>query len=123
PQMELVDRGIDGSGFYPGAKMCCFGEPTSPPVMILGRDFGTRDYYTKLAAKSGRSEYSLTWRHIDDLYLPSLRNCYVFCTNYLMGVRMDGSAKGDVSERMSRETWISYEMSCWNFLCFQIQQF
>jgi hypothetical protein len=115
-QLRYVDRGIDGQGFYPGARECIFGDPSSPLVMLVGRDFGTWDYYSGLASQRGRSEYALTWRHTRDIYLRELAGLRLFCTNYLMGVRVDGSAKGDVSSRMSADEWSGFEQSCWGFL-------
>jgi hypothetical protein len=122
-QMQMVDRGISGLGYYPGARQCLFGAPSAPRVMILGRDFGTKAYYDRLASQPERSENSLTWRHTHGMYLARLSEMRVFCTNYLMGIRMDGSALGDVSERISKEDWLLYESSCWSFLSFQIEQF
>ena len=122
PQLQMVDRGIRGEGFYPGAAQCLFGDG-SPQIMLLGRDFGTLAYYEKLAALAGRSEYALTWRHTRSIYLTELAKASLFCTNYLMGVRVDGSAKGDLSARMTNEEWKAFEESCWVFLQRQIQTF
>jgi uracil-DNA glycosylase len=119
PQMQYLDRGIEGQGFYPGARECVFGEPGAPLVLLLGRDFGTWDYYSGLMGK-GRSEYALTWRNTHNIYLQELSQFQVFCTNYLMGVRVAGSAKGNVSEGITPGDWIRFEESCWEFLKEQI---
>jgi uracil-DNA glycosylase len=37
-----------------------------------------------------------------------------------MGVRLDGSAKGNIKERISSSEWVKYEDSCWGFLQKQI---
>ena len=122
PQVQFVDRGIRGEGFYPGASQCLFGDPGAAKIMLLGRDFGTLDYYSKLQ-NTDRSEYALTWRHTRDIYLKELNLFRVFCTNYLMGVRVDGSAKGDLSERMKPAEWSVFEESCWLFLLSQASVF
>lgn len=120
PQMQWVDRGIKGQGFYPGAEICTFNGSPAGGIMLLGRDFGTLDYYQRLANEPGRSEWALTWRHTRDIYLTELTNIPIWCTNYLMGVRKDGSSKGDVSSRMSQQEWDSFEESCWGLLEKQI---
>jgi hypothetical protein len=121
-QLRFIDRGIRGHGFYPGAMQCMFGEQSTPRIMLLGRDFGTVEYYSKLHA-TPRSEYALTWRRTRDLYLREFSGAYVFCTNYLMGLRVDGSAKGDIRNRLSSEVWTEYERHCWQFLLSQIAEF
>ena len=120
PQMQHVDRGITGSGFYPGARNCLFGSAFAPGVLFVGRDFGTLRYYSSLANKPGRGEHALTWRHTKDIYVDTLYGASVFCTNYLMGVRVDGSAKGDLRERLSAHEWGIFEPACWRFLQKQI---
>jgi hypothetical protein len=121
PQMQHIDRGITGSGFYPGARNCMFGDASAPGVFLLGRDFGTLSYYAALAKKPGRGEYAPTWRHTQQIYVRHLYGARVFCTNYLMGVRVDGSAKGDLRERLSPTEWNVFEAACWKFLQKQIR--
>jgi hypothetical protein len=120
-QIQHVDRGITGSGFYPGARNCLFGSIYAPRLMLLGRDFGTLSYYSSLAREPGRGEYAPTWRHTKNIYVQSLFGARVFCTNYLMGVRVDGSAKGDLRERLSPTEWGVFEGACWRFLQKQIE--
>jgi len=122
PQIQCVDRGITGSGFYPGARNCLFGDVAAPGVVLLGRDFGTLSYYSSLTKKPGRGEHALTWRHTRDIYVRHLYSARVFCTNYLMGVRVDGSAKGDLRECLSPIEWEKFETACWNFLQKQIAE-
>jgi hypothetical protein len=121
-KMQCVDRGITGSGFYPGARNCFFGHEDAPRVMLLGRDFGTLSYYAPLAREPGRNEHALTWRHTQNLYVRPLYGAFTFCTNYLMGVRVDGSAKGDLSERLTTKEWRVFEAACWEFLQMQIAE-
>jgi len=92
--------------------------------MLLGRDFGTKSYYDRLAGSPPRDENTLTWRHTRDIHLselrPSLGDFPVWCTNYLMGVRLCGPTTGNVRECMSTENWSKFEASCWNFLQKQV---
>lgn len=122
PQIQHVDRGITGSGFYPGTRNCLFGSIYAPGVLLLGRDFGTLSYYSSLARQPGRGEYAPTWRHTQDIYVRALYGARVFCTNYLMGVRVDGSAKGDLRQRLSAREWEDFEAACWGFLQKQIAE-
>ena len=124
--MEFVETGILGQGFYPGCRG--FSSQRSPigGVMLLGRDFGTRSSFIIRASPAYQCVTSgaLTWRHTLDVYLslskPSLNDLPVWCTNYLMGVRIDGSAMKNVRERISTADWPKYETSCWNFLQKQV---
>jgi hypothetical protein len=124
PEMACVETGILGRGFYPGCRG--FSPKRSPigGIMLLGRDFGTKTYYDRLAGSPPRDENALTWRHTRDIYLselrPSLGDLPVWCTNYLMGVRICGSAVGTVKNCIVSEDWIKFETSCWNFLQKQV---
>jgi hypothetical protein len=123
--MQFVEKGILGRGFCPG---CCGFLPENDPiggVMLLGRDFGVKSYYDGLVGSPARDETALTWRHTRDVYLglpllPSLGDLPVWCTNYLMGIRLDGSAKGNIKDRVSEAEWVKYEDSCWKFLHKQV---
>jgi hypothetical protein len=125
PEMEFVEAGILGRGFYPG---CRGFQPEKSPVqgvMLLGRDFGVKNYYGCLAGAPARDETALTWRHTRDVYLsqpphPTLNDLPVWCTNYLMGVRIDGSAKGNIKARIAAPDWKRYEDSCWKFFVMQV---
>jgi hypothetical protein len=119
-QMLHVDRGIHGSGFYPGARG--FPNEISPygGVMLLGRDWGTKNDYDRFSGWPARDESGLTWRNTRDVYLAGLSNFPVWCTNYLMGVRKDGSAEGNIAERIDLLAWIKYESACWGFLQQQV---
>ncbi|MFZ1085887.1 MAG: hypothetical protein WAN35_13060 [Terracidiphilus sp.] len=125
PEMAFVETGILGQGFYPGCLG--FSSRRSPigGIMLLGRDFGVKSYYEGLTGLPLRDETALTWRHTRDIYLahsphPTLNDLPVWCTNYLMGIRLDGSAKGNVRERISSSDWVKFEDSCWCFLQKQI---
>jgi hypothetical protein len=124
-EMAFVETGILGRGFYPGCRGFSSQKNPIGGLMLLGRDFGTKSYYEGLAGPPPRDEHALTWRHTRDIYLsppphPTLNDLPVWCTNYLMGVRIDGSAKGNVKERISTSEWAGYEGSCWRFLQKQI---
>ena len=125
PEMAFVETGILGRGFYPGCSG--FSRRRSPlrGLMLLGRDFGVKSYYDGLIGSPPQDEHALTWRHTRDIYLsplpdPSLNDLPVWCTNYLIGVRIDGSAKGNLKERVSPSAWATYERSCWRFLQKQV---
>jgi hypothetical protein len=120
-EMAFVETGILGRGYYPGCRGFSSQENPVGGLMPLGRDFGTISYCASLDGKPPRDEYALTWRHTRDIYLsppphPSLADPPTRCTNCLMGVRVDGSAKGNVKERLSVSEWAEYELSCWMFL-------
>ena len=124
-QMKCVDSGIHGQGFYPGCQG--FSSQKSPHggLMLLGRDFGVESYYDGLVGSPVRDETALTWRHTREIYFaqpphPTLSDLPVWCTNYLMGVRLEGSAKGNVRERISMPEWVKYEDTCWGFLQRQV---
>src|ERR1700722_13566952 len=118
PQVCFVEPNIRGRGFYPG----CNGFDTDPTdgIMLLGRDFGTRTYFDGLVGLPARDETALTWRHTRDVYLDELEPIPVWCTNYLMGLREDGSAKGNVMLRIPPKDWEAFEHSCWVFLHLQV---
>jgi hypothetical protein len=100
PQLEHVECGILGSGFYPGARgFSCSGSPYDG-IMLLGRDFGTKAYYQRLCGIPRRDETASTWRRTRDIYLASFIGLPVWCTNYIVGVRKNGSSVGNVKERI-----------------------
>src|SRR6185437_10673008 len=109
---------------YPGCRGFSQQKDPRGGIMLLGRDFGTKSYYDRLAGSPPRDENTLTWRNTRDIHLselrPSLGDLPVWCTNYLMGVRLCGPATGNVRECMSIENWFTFEASCWNFLQKQV---
>ncbi len=123
--MTPIETGILGSGFYPGCRGC--SPPRSPVggLMLLCRDFGTKTYYQSLIGLPPRDEFALPWRHTWEIYLSqgepySLCDLPVWCTNYLMGARDDGLAKGNIKDRFPLSAWLAYETSCWDFLHQQV---
>jgi hypothetical protein len=119
-QLLHIDRGILGAGFYPGARgYDCRLSPIDG-VMLLGRDFGTKDYYDGLCGVPARDETALTWRHTRDIYLAILAGISVWCTNYLMGVRKNGSATGNIKDQIDPLVWPSFEGCCWQILQAQV---
>jgi hypothetical protein len=116
--MRFVEPAIRGKGFYPG----CSGFDADPTggIMLLGRDFGTRTYFEGLAGPPVRDEAALTWRHTRDIWLKELGDISAWCTNYLMGLREDGSAKGNIKLRIAATDWNLFESSCWDFLQGQV---
>ena len=118
--MGHVECGILGSGFYPGARG--FDDDRSPygGIMLLGRDFGPRTYYERLCGVPMRDETASTWRRTRDIYLASFAGLPVWCANYLMGVRNEGSSVGNVKARISLSDWVVFEGFCWRFLQAQV---
>jgi hypothetical protein len=119
--MKHIDRGILGDGFYPGASGTTNITFPVGKVMLVGRDFGTMDYYERLCGNPPRSETALTWRHTKKIYLEIFDSADVWCTNYLMGVRVNGSAKGNVAPSMDPQSWLRYEATCWDFFLKQVE--
>ncbi|HEY1984244.1 MAG TPA: hypothetical protein VGG85_02485 [Terracidiphilus sp.] len=118
-QMQCVECGILGAGFYPGTNGYV-GTPSHDGIMLLGRDFGTKKYYEPLCGMPPRDETAPTWQRTRDVYLPVLTGIPVWCTNYIMGVRKDGSSVGNVKERITPSDWQRFEGDCWKFLHAQV---
>src|SRR5215475_11842124 len=93
-QMKHVECGILGAGFYPGARGFRDNQPPYGGIMLLGRDFGTKTYYERLCGFPARDETASTWQRTRDIYLASFAGLPVWCTNYLMGIRSEGSSVG-----------------------------
>jgi hypothetical protein len=117
--MDPIHCGVLGGGFYPGAK----GYTGASPVggfMLLGRDFGTKSYFDAICTPQYRDEYAVTWRQTRDNLLPVLSGLPVWCTNYYIGLRADGSAVGNVDARLDQLERDKYEAFCWKFLHAQV---
>ena len=119
-QMEYIERGILGSGFYPGAQGFPDALSADGGILLLGRDFGTKDYYKRLCGTPAQDETALTWRKTRDIYLACFSGLPVWCTNYLLGVRRGGSSEGNIEDLVSASDWISFEEYCWGFLQAQV---
>lgn len=81
-QMACIERGILGSGFYPGARGFAESQAPQRGILLLGRDFGTKRYYERLCGSPTRDETAITWRHTRDIYLTSFAGLPVWCTNH-----------------------------------------
>jgi hypothetical protein len=120
PEMEKIERGILGAGFYPGAQGFTSEQFPYGGVLLLGRDFGVLDYYTRLAGEPARDETATTWTRTRDIYIPCFSHLPVWCTNYLLGARRGGPSIGNVKERITPDAWRSFEAYCWRFLQAQV---
>lgn len=118
-QMEHVECGILGAGFYPGTKGYV-GSPPHDGIMLLGRDFGTEKYYERLCGEPPRDEIAPTWQRTRDIYLSILTGVPVWCTNYIMGVRKNGSSVGNAKERIDASDRQRFEGDCWTFFHAQV---
>jgi hypothetical protein len=119
--LEYIECGILGSGFYPGASG--FDQTQPPPqggIMLLGRDWGKKSDYERFAGLPARGEAGFTWQQTRDVYLAGLAPWPVWCTNYLVGVRTEGSAEGNVKGRIEQPAWDAFESDCWSFLQSQV---
>jgi hypothetical protein len=119
-QMEHIERGILGSGFYPGARGFTGMQVPEGGILLLGRDFGTKTYYAQLCGNPARDETAITWRHTRDIYLACFTGLPVWCTNYLLGVRKNRSSKGNIKSKVASSDWNSFEAYCWKFLQAQV---
>jgi hypothetical protein len=119
-QMEHMECGILGSGFYPGARGFHHEQSPQGGIMLLGRDFGTKTYYARLCGEPARNETASTWQRTRDIYLAGFQEAPVWCTNYLLGVRRNGSAVGNIRKQMKPSEWISFEAYCWQFMQAQV---
>jgi uracil-DNA glycosylase family 4 len=85
-----------GVGFFPGCSGL-FSEFTNDPrkrVMILGQDFGTKDYYEGLG-KEGEIDTSVTCRQLGVLLADlGIKKEDCFLTNIFMGLRTQGKMIG-----------------------------
>jgi hypothetical protein len=114
-----VDRGILGNGFYPAARGFQQRSPVGG-IMLLGRDWGTRIQYNGWCGEPPRDETASTWRNTRDIYLAGLLGVPVWCTNYLLGVRNDGSAVGNIRKQITDSEWEIFEPYCFDFLNHQV---
>jgi len=125
PEMEFVERGFRGHGFYPACEGFVLGEPPIEGLMLLGRDFGEKSYYDEIVEQQPEEETSKTWHRMRDIHFScnsqsTLRGLPIWCTNYLMGVRKEKPSTGNVKNRISPNEWLKYEDSCWKFLQKQV---
>jgi hypothetical protein len=115
--MVAIDRGIAGSGYYPGARGFSEGSDPRRGIMLLGRDFGLHSYYLRCSRIANADETMYTWRRTVDCVLQPLVGVGVWAINYLIGARLSGQATGDLRDSVSSEEWHAYEDFCWHFLC------
>jgi hypothetical protein len=119
-QLEHIECGILGAGFYPGARGFIKEQSPLGGILLLGRDFGTKEYYDRLCGRPARDETALTWRHTRDIYLSCFDGLPVWCTNYIVGVRKNGSSVGNIKDKISASEWLLFEEDCWRFLNAQV---
>lgn len=120
PQMERIECGILGRGFYPGTKGFHNTESPLDGIILLGRDFGTKAYYESLCGPPAKDETAWTWLRTKANYLKNLEGLPVWCTNYLLGVRKQGPSTGNVKKRIDSLEWNAFESHCWRFLQAQV---
>ncbi len=99
-ELEEVDCGISGVGFFPGARGLWNDNDetlSNKPVMILGHDFGAKKDYSRSVENRQENMQALTWKNLQimlDDYNIDKADC--FFTNCIMGIRIDGiSAIGE----------------------------
>ena len=88
--------------------------------MLLGRDWGTQIQYNQWRGLPVRDETAITWTRTRDIHLQALKKFPVWCTNYLLGIRRDGSAVGNLRDGIEPRSWGKYEGQCWAFLQRQV---
>lgn len=115
--MVAIDRGIQGNGYYPGARGFRLGSDPAGGIMLLGRDFGLYSYYLRRSGIPNADETMYTWQRTSDCVLQPLSGVGVWAVNYLLGARRSGSATGDLRDLVAAEEWLPYEEFCWGFLC------
>jgi hypothetical protein len=114
--MIHIDRGIEGNGYYPGARGFPLGTDPTNGIMLLGRDFGLYSYYVQRARIENADETMYTWQRTVDCALQPLSGVGVWAVNYLLGARKDPPATGNLRDLISEEPWVAYEQFCWEFL-------
>jgi hypothetical protein len=121
--MTAIDRGIQGNGYFPGARGFRSGADPTNGVMLLGRDFGLYSYYRRRSSIPNADETMYTWQRTCDCVLLPLAGVGSWATNYLLGARQLGLATGDLRDLVSPEEWQPYEEFCWKFLCRALLQY
>ncbi|SNS49485.1 Uracil DNA glycosylase superfamily protein [Granulicella rosea] len=114
--MVNIDRGIEGNGYYPGARGFAAGTDPTNGIMLLGRDFGLYSYYVKRSRISNADETMYTWQRTVDCILEPLSGVGVWAVNYLLGARREPPATGNLRDLIPDEQWQPYEQFCWEFL-------
>jgi hypothetical protein len=114
--MIHIDRGIEGNGYYPGARGFAADIDPTNGIMLLGRDFGLYSYYVKRCRISNADETMYTWQRTVDCVLEPLSGTGVWAVNYLLGARRKPPATGNLRNLIPEEQWRPYEQFCWEFL-------
>jgi hypothetical protein len=110
-----IDRGIEGNGYYPGARGFSAGTDPTSGIMLLGRDFGLYSYYVKRSRIANADETMYTWQRTVDCILEPLSGVGVWAVNYLLGARREPPATGNLRDSTPEEQWRPYEQFCWEF--------
>ena len=120
PTLAYVDRGIRGRGYYPAAEGFHNADIPLGGMMLLGRDWGTKVQYDRWEGEPARDETALTWRHTTAIHLHLLQGIPIWCTNYLLGVRIGVGAVGNIRDQVEPVAWSKFERYCWMFLQRQV---
>lgn len=112
-----IDRGIQGNGYFPGARGFRLGHDPTGGIMLLGRDFGLYSYYVRRSRIPNADETMYTWRRTWDCIIQPISDLRVWATNYLLGARRSGTATDDLRDLIPTEEWLPYEEFCWEFFC------
>ena len=114
--MVAINRGIQGNGYYPGARGFQKGTDPTNGVMLLGRDFGLYSYYQRRSSIPNADETMYTWQRTVGCILEPLSTVGVWAVNYLIGARRSGPTTGNLHDLIPEHEWLPYEEYCWGFL-------
>lgn len=114
--MIHIERGIEGNGYYPGARGFALGTDPTRGIMLLCRDFGLHCYYIKRSGIENADETMYTWQRTVDCILEPLSGVGVWAVNYLLGAGKQEPATGNLKTLVPEEEWQVYDQFCWEFL-------
>src|ERR1700728_859803 len=69
-ELKKVDCGINGKGFFPGARGLSNDNDqtlSNKPIMILGHDFGAEGDYKNSVKRGCESQQALTWSNLNKM--------------------------------------------------------
>ena len=122
--VEEKQRQKKGTGFFPVYNGLWYSTPKSKRpdfpkggIMVLGHDFGTKDYTNKKREKTGENLEGATWRNIRKVFKEAkIRQQDCFFTNSYMGLRKEGKMTGRHPSASEEE----FVQQCQSFLKQQI---
>jgi hypothetical protein len=123
-ELESVDCGITGIGFFPGARgIWKNGDETltNKSIMVLGHDFGAKRDYQNSVIRGEENLKALTWKNLKeamDDYRIKPENC--FFTNCIMGIRAEGLSAIGENPASKNENFETFKKDCQEFLIKQI---